>query len=143
MFSVGQVVTLAQLTLQFEHLLRFVFQSNAKPEMDVKRRMSIDEQQIDEFFKELKTPNNLETIGEEVRKFCEYNSNKRIVLITVIDIELNVLSICYNNFTFDSLGAQLFLSSTTPSASSTTSLPALGARPQPSMSFNWLWPPIT
>lgn len=62
--------------------------------MDLKRRMSVDEQQIDEFFKQLKTPNNLEIIGEEVQKFCDNNCDQRIVLITVIGIVLSAHSIC-------------------------------------------------
>ena len=57
-----------------------------------KRRMSVDEQQIECFFAELKTPNNLDAIRSEVNKFCDNNLKQRIVLITVRDVYYNLIN---------------------------------------------------
>ncbi|CAG2107577.1 unnamed protein product [Medioppia subpectinata] len=50
--------------------------------MDVIRQMSCEEQEIQQFFTELKEPHNLDVIREDVKQFCNHNSNEKIVLIT-------------------------------------------------------------
>lgn len=53
--------------------------------LKLERRSSIEEEyiEIDNFFKLLQKPDNLEQIHDQVARFCEKHQNNKIVLVTV------------------------------------------------------------
>lgn len=53
--------------------------------LKLERRSSIEEEymEIDNFFKLLPKPDNLEQIHDQVVRFCEKHQNNKIVLVTV------------------------------------------------------------